>query len=211
MSTSTSTPASTINIPLFARGTIALLTLWPALRLAVAEQWGGPDSAAKRTWMISEVVDYFESSIPGSSNGKALSAEQLGDIVDEEDLEELLEGMISDEFEADLEDNSIEQVAGDIVRLWKNVVKGEDGMVRELEELVRTMGGSKVRAQRGEEEGEVDEDGNPILGDSGSEDESGDEDVDMDAGEGKKVVEKEKQEPVVDEDGFTLVQKKGKK
>lgn len=47
---------------LFARGVWSLFHLWPALRLAVAEGWGGDESQAKRVWFISTVVDEFEDS-----------------------------------------------------------------------------------------------------------------------------------------------------
>jgi pre-rRNA-processing protein TSR2 len=196
----------TPDIPLFARGTIALFKLWPALKLAVAEQWGGSESAEKRTWMISEVVDYFESCLP--KPGEQVSGpEALVDLVDQDELAEMLEGMISDEYEVDLDDGSADQVAGDVVRLWKKVVMGDKAMVDELEELVRTTGGKKVQAQgNSDDEVELDEDGNPIEDD----DENSDEEM-ADATSAVPPKEKEKQEPVVDDDGFTLVQKKGGK
>jgi pre-rRNA-processing protein TSR2 len=198
-----SSPA-TPDIALFARGTIALFTLWPALRLAVSEEWGGPDSKEKRTWMISEVVDYFESCLPKANEPK-MTEEQLAELVDQDDLAEMLEGMVSDEFEVDLDDGSADEVAGDVVKLWKKVVKGDQAMVDELEELVRTTGSKKVQAQgNGDDDEELDEDGNPLPDSEGSSD---DEDVEMAA----PAQPKEKQEPVVDDDGFTLVQKKGKK
>jgi pre-rRNA-processing protein TSR2 len=204
---STSAQQSTPNLALFARGTIALFTLWPALRLAVAEQWGGPESAEKRTWMISEVVDYFESCLPKSTEPQ-LSEDQLADLVDQDELAEMLEGMVSDEFEVDLDDGSADEVAGDVVKLWKKLTKGDKAMVEELEELVRSTAGKKVQAQgHGDDEQELDEDGNLI---EGSDDSSDDDDVEMANTEGPPEP-KEKQEPVVDDDGFTLVQKKGKK
>jgi pre-rRNA-processing protein TSR2 len=195
------------DLALFARGTIALFTLWPALRLAVSEQWGGPESAEKRTWMISEVVDYFESCLP-KTNEPQLSEDHLADLVDQDDLAEMLEGMISDEFEVDLDDGSADEVAGDVVKLWKKLSKGDKAMVEELEELVRTTGGKKVQAQgNGDDDEELDEDGNPIIH---SDESSSEEDVEMTSSDAPAQT-KEKQEPVVDDDGFTLVQKKGGK
>ena len=49
---------------LFARGVIARLALWPALRIAVEQGWGGPESAEKRTWIASVIVDSFEEEDP---------------------------------------------------------------------------------------------------------------------------------------------------
>ena len=154
--------------------------------------------------MISEVVDYFESCLP-KDNEPSMAEDQLADLVDQDDLAEMLEGMVSDEFEVDLDDGSADEVAGDVVKLWKKVIKGDKAMVDELEELVRTTGSKKVQAQgNGDDDEELDEDGNPLPDSEGS---SEDEDIEMSA----PAQPKEKQEPVVDDDGFTLVQKKGKK
>lgn len=153
--------------------------------------------------MISEVVDYFESCLP-KANEPSMTEDQLADLVDQDDLAEMLEGMISDEFEVDLDDGSADEVAGDVVKLWKKVVKGDKAMVDELEELVRTTGSKKVQAQGNGEDLLLDEEGNPLPDSDGSSD---DEDTEM----SEPAQPKEKQEPVVDDDGFTLVQKKGKK
>lgn len=63
--TSTSTTATSgqqsPSILLFARGVYALFHLWPALRIAVAEEWVD-DAQAKRIWFISTIVDEFEDS-----------------------------------------------------------------------------------------------------------------------------------------------------
>lgn len=199
--------STTPDMTLFARGTIALINLWPALKLAVSEQWGGPESAEKRVWMISEVVDYFESCLPDTKNASTTTPEELAGIVDQDDLADLLENMIKDEFDVDFDDGSLDHVAGDIVKLWKKIVSGDKAMVDELEELVRTTGGKRVQAQgSGDDEVELDEDGNPLEDDESSED----EDVEM-SGSSAQAQPKEKQEPVVDDDGFTLVQKKGKR
>ena len=44
----------------FAKGGVARLVPWPALQIAVQNGWGGPDSAQKRTWTASVIVDTFE-------------------------------------------------------------------------------------------------------------------------------------------------------
>jgi hypothetical protein len=41
-------------------GSIAILDLWPALTIAVAEQWGGPESADKKVWIASTIIDEWE-------------------------------------------------------------------------------------------------------------------------------------------------------
>ena len=54
-------PASLVA---FARGVIARLAVWPVLRLAVQENWGGPKAEDKRTWLAPEIVDAFETQDP---------------------------------------------------------------------------------------------------------------------------------------------------
>ena len=167
---------------LFARGVIARLAYWPALRIAVDQGWGGPDSAAKRTWLASVLVDDFEAAPPASPP-------------DAEYVEERLLQVMADEFEADLEDGSAEAVARDIVRLWGEACAGGTTFLGEVEERADRMKGKKV---------EVEE----VSGDNSDwEDESGDEDED-EADEAPRLMERqprEKEEPEVDEDGFTTV------
>ncbi|KAL7420101.1 rRNA accumulation-related protein [Cryptotrichosporon argae] len=117
---------------LFARGVIALLALWPALSIAVREQWGGPDSAEKQVWMASVLVDEFESRAdylaaldgaertvdPASASDPPLDHEQLAD---------LLAQIMSDEFEASIEDDSVAPLASDILRLWRDIVAPGSG------------------------------------------------------------------------------------
>lgn len=191
---SSSTSAQTGNLTLFARGVLAVIELWPALRLAVAEEWGGPDSADKRTWIGSAIIDLFE---------PALLAPPADGVppIDLDDLADMLLGMIEDEFETDLEDGSPESVAKDILNVWKEVLAGSDGMVRELEALVDQGKGKKVQATGHHTGEELDEEED--YEDSEDEDEDM-EDVDL----ARKVLDKQPPpEPVVDEDGFTLVQK----
>ncbi|KAJ9094841.1 hypothetical protein QFC19_007770 [Naganishia cerealis] len=113
-------------------------------------------------------------------------------------------------FEVDLEDGSDETVAKDIIRLWKQLVRGNATMLQEVEALATAKAGQKVKASGQDGEQEVDEDGNPVDDDEDDED----EDMDTDNDEVPKLVDNkanEPKEPVVDEDGFTLVQKGSRK
>ncbi|KAH9936897.1 Pre-rRNA-processing protein TSR2-domain-containing protein [Epithele typhae] len=105
-------PATSV---LFARGVIARLAYWPALRIAVDQGWGGAESAQKQTWVASVLVDDFEEQDP---------TPDLNFVEDR-----LLQVMV-DEFDADLEDGSAEAVAKDIVSLWEEV-KGKKVEVEE--------------------------------------------------------------------------------
>lgn len=193
MSTSTSTPTPAPPAPaprlvLFARGVIARLAFWPALRIAVEHGWGGPESAQKRTWLASEIVDDFERE---DSAPDAFFVE-----------DRLLQAM-ADEFDTVLEDGSPEAVARDVVRLWEEVGRGEDALLREFEERAERVLGKKIQVQE-------------AAGDNSDwEDESGSEDGGEDEGgegEAPRLLDQrpQKDEPEVDEDGFTTVKGKSK-
>lgn len=176
---------------LFARGVIARLILWPALRLAIEQSWGGPESSQKRTWMASVIVDAFDPS-------------QKNQTPDVDYVEETLMQIMEDEFDAAMEDGSPEKVAKDVVYLWNNIKtpRGEQ-RVQEWEEQAQKLRGSKVPFHA-----EVSADG-----DSGEdEDEDLSEDEDGDAPQLLEPEESAKRsEPEIDEDGFTLVKSKGKR
>jgi pre-rRNA-processing protein TSR2 len=190
---------------LFARGVIARLALWPALQIAVGNGWGGPESHAKRTWLASVLVDAFESQTPTP---------------DTLFVEDTLLQVMSDEFETVLEDGSAEAVAEDVVKLWEDACVGHAAGVEELERRVAALGGRGVQAVQapggcdddddsddGEEDEEEEEDG-----EDGGEDDA----IDEDAAENNEVPQligqhvQARTEPVVDEDGFTLVQAKSR-
>ncbi|KAG8718853.1 hypothetical protein FRC09_012010 [Ceratobasidium sp. 395] len=183
------------DIVLFARGILALLDGWDVLKLAISEGWGGPESYEKRTWLASVIVDEFDTSSNAPPNGTAPPRTP-----DLDDVADLILQALSDEFDVDVEDGSVERIAESIVKLWAAEPAVATQMVSEFESSARK--GAKARIQAVREEGN---------GDSDWESESADEDG------VPKLVEreiqsapKEKQEPVVDEDGFTLVQGKGK-
>jgi pre-rRNA-processing protein TSR2 len=179
---------------LFARGVISVLKLWSVLRLAVDQQWGGPESTAKRTWMASALVDAFE-------------AQPL----DQDDVDEMLLDIMAEEFEVEVEDGTSKSVAKDIVKIWKEAFEGNAATVLQLEADVVRMGDAKVVAQT-----------QPASGDSDFEDEDDGEDDDEEDGEDDEMEEDApplvesqqtptRPEPVVDEDGFTLVQGRSRK
>ncbi|KAL1724214.1 Pre-rRNA-processing protein TSR2-domain-containing protein [Schizophyllum commune] len=178
----TTTPAP--SSVLFARGVIARLAIWEDLRVAVQENWGGPNAAAKRTWLAGEIVDAFE---------------READTPDDQYVEEMLLQVMEDEFDTVIEDGSGEEVAKDIVRVWEETRRGQAALVTRFEELAEKRKGkaTNVQVQPGapDEEGEW-------------EDES-EEDEEMD--EAPQLIERRapqpKPEPEVDEDGFTTVAK----
>ncbi|RDB20263.1 Pre-rRNA-processing protein TSR2 [Hypsizygus marmoreus] len=175
---------------LFARGVIARLAVWSILRIAVQENWGGTGAAEKRTWIASVIVDAFEEQVPPP---------------DDQYIEELLLQIMADEFEAVLEDASAESVAIDMVRIWDETRIGKQDLVFKFEELAEKVKGKKVDAQivtaDEEEEWEDDEE-------EGSDDEDDDQEVPQLLQPAQSPPRRN--EPEIDEDGFTLVKGKGK-
>lgn len=189
---STSTAASTLAQPsnqsiLLARGVIARLAIWPALRLAVENNWGGSEGAEKRTWLASVIVDAFEQEDPTP---------------DDTYVELTLLQVMEDEFETMLEDGSAEGVARDIVRIWDDVRVGNNDLVLRFEGQAEKIMGKRLQA----EEVVVDE-----SDWEDEDDESGDED---DEDEVPQLISPTSRTPgqaaEVDEDGFTMVKGKGK-
>ena len=117
------TPVVSPELVSFARGTIATLSLWTTLRLAVEEGWGGPESPQKRTWLASAIVDAFEEAFNKN--------EPVPDTIY---VEEMLLQVLSDEFDVVLEDGTAEPVAAGIVQLWQEVIhEGKTDSVVRLE------------------------------------------------------------------------------
>ncbi|KAF8505402.1 Pre-rRNA-processing protein TSR2-domain-containing protein [Russula emetica] len=181
---------------LFARGVIARLDLWPALRIAIEQGWGtagsgGPSSSRleKRRWLASEIVDAFGNNNNNNNNNTRPDAEYIA---------LMLAQVLEDEFDATFEDGSVEAVAEDIVALWG---AGEDvvGMWERKAEGVR---GKKVDVR---EEVGSDEDGDE---DEWEDEESGEEGApQLVPAAAAEVQRPARPKPIIDEDGFTLVQK----
>jgi pre-rRNA-processing protein TSR2 len=198
---------STPEILLFARGVLALLDLWPALTIAVREEWGGPSSGEKKTWLASEIIDTFENgAVVVTPAGPALdAAAQVAEPpLDVDQLADLLAQVMSDEFEAAIEDGSVEPLAADILRVWRDVLTPSERTAEEtvsaLERKAAEVSRTGVAATSGG--GPVDENGEEV-----SDSDSEDEDDDDEAPQLVDSAPREHQEPVVDDDGFTLVQK----
>ena len=163
----------------FAKGVIARLALWPALQIAIQNGWGGPDSAQKRTWIASVIVNTFE---------------EQPTPPDAEYIEEMLLQIMDDEFETIVDDESAESVAKDITNLWKDIHLGDLAGLQRLEQQANEMSNRPILAQAGPPGG-LDTDSDEEEGDWESDNEDGyDSDRTPDI-----------QPPEVDEDGFTTV------
>ncbi len=197
---------STPEILLFARGVVALLDLWPALTIAVREEWGGPESADKKTWLASEIIDIFETrAVKSTPEGPVVDPGSVAEPpLDIDELGDMLAGVMSDEFEAAIEDGSVDPLSQDILRLWKDVVapstRPAEDTVSALEKKAAEVSRAGVQATSGG--GPVDENGDEWESDDSEDDAEEDE-----APELVPAQPRERQEPVVDDEGFTMVQK----
>ncbi|KAL1875821.1 rRNA accumulation-related protein [Diaporthe australafricana] len=220
MASSASTEASTDSRQSRFEQSVALsLNLWPALTLAVQNNWGGPDSVDKRDWFAGQVVEQFppfstsnsstSSTANTSTNGTSsqqAQAQQQGDHEepDAEYLEELILQVMLDEFEVNVDDDTAYDVAVEIVRLRGQCARGNFDEVDRLLARWQAHRGDKVSFKHGEDqEHETDWEDDDDGDDDGSDD-------DMD--EAPALVEaapkKDKAPPEVDDDGFTKVTRK---
>ncbi|KAH9180082.1 Pre-rRNA-processing protein TSR2-domain-containing protein [Lactarius sanguifluus] len=186
----TSPPPPNPALILFARGVIARLEQWPALRIAVEQGWGGPESRAKQRWLASELVDAFD-------------GQQQQSTPDTEYVALMLAQVLEDEFGASVEDGSVEAVAADVVALWG---AGEDA-VREWERKAEGAKAKRVDVREEVVDGDGDDDDDDEDEWEDEEDEDEDEAPQLSRAAGDSQQRPSKPEPVVDDDGFTLVQK----
>ncbi|TIA86265.1 hypothetical protein E3P99_03740 [Wallemia hederae] len=169
--------------------------LWHALKMAVIENWGGPESDAKRTWLIGVVVDMYEERPPNPQNGSIGGLDYI-------DTEEIIGQAFFDEFGAHLEDGSPREIAGQLRKAWAEAVVGDESYSNELFAKFEKERSKKVSGfTRGEDE-EI-----PYSG--GESDYDEDEYMDQDgSAQGPSQPKPPKPEKIIDDDGFETVQKK---
>ncbi|KAF3761369.1 hypothetical protein M406DRAFT_333435 [Cryphonectria parasitica EP155] len=219
-------PSAEIRQSRFEQAVALSLNLWPALTLAVQNNWGGPDSADKRDWFAGEVASQFPAFTSSTSSQQAppppppppqqqqqqkqkQKKEEDDDEPDAEYIEELLLQVMLDEFEVNVDDDSGFDVAVEIIRLRGQCAKGSFEEVDKLLARWQSGKGAKVEGalfKKGEDQ-DGDTDWDDTDGDDDDDDESGDEDM-TDAPPLVAAPKKEKAAPEVDEDGFTKVTRK---
>lgn len=193
---------------LFAKSIMLTFELWPAMRLAVAEEWGGSDSADKRDYLLSHLCDEYGN--PGSAFEPDL-----------DDLADILEHYMIDEYEARLEDGSPDWVAGRIVGLHRVIFAPGDDFARaqaavaELEKAYEELKGKKAAFEQGpNQDGEVQphsEDEDMRDARSMAQQHGGITEADREGArvgleqDQARAAPREPHQPVVDEDGFETV------
>ncbi|GLC45758.1 hypothetical protein PLESTB_000501800 [Pleodorina starrii] len=185
--------------PLFEEGARLIFSKWTALALAVENQWGGSNSAEKADLLLQDCLDWFY--------------KKREHYVDE--LEEELDDAILHDFNVEAEDGSPHLVAEGLVKLYQELVGGSTTYLEQL----RAMAAAGVQQSKRQV---VDLDGTVVAeedADMASSDDDDEEDDEMDTegagGQGApRAVPLEPpapRAPVVDEEGFTMVQGKGRR
>ncbi|ORY98344.1 Pre-rRNA-processing protein TSR2-domain-containing protein, partial [Absidia repens] len=171
----------------FHEGVTYIFKTWTALKLAVEQDWGGVESAEKRDWMIELITDYF------GKNGKK---------VDVDEIEDILNQIMSDEFHTLLEDDSAYLVAKHLVELFNQCINGNFSEVERLRQKNQTHAASSSSCvqQGGEDDGDSD-----IEGDDMNSNDMDDDDMEMDDSNSKQLDESPSGP---DEDGWETVRSK---
>lgn len=186
------------------------LHLWPALTLAVQNKWNensGDDPEEVRAWFAGVVIELFPDfaalarfhATPAAQNKKKPANLEEPEL---EDVETRLLQVMTDEFNVDVDDDSSFEVAEQIVNLRAACIKGEFDEVEKLRQRWASRKGQKVTMHQAPEQ-----DQDTDWEDDDEDDEDGDNDGDVKMDEAPKAP-KEKPQPEIDEDGFTMVTKK---
>ncbi|KAH3675162.1 hypothetical protein WICMUC_002818 [Wickerhamomyces mucosus] len=180
----------------FELGVSLMVHSWNTLDTAVVNGWGGPQSAEKRDWISSIVIDLFD--------------EKLVDI---DMIEETLLNAMIDEFDVHVEDDSSLAIADKILEVYKQCF---DESYDEIHAIYDNWKASQEnRSLRNATHIHVGEDpDNPDTPDEDEYDDDSEADNNVPQLTEDFVMDDatpEPQGPIVDEDGFELVQKKGKK
>lgn len=171
----------------FELGVCMAIYKWEELNTAVVNQWGGPNSNDKRDWISGIVIELFNEKV-----------------VDIQLIEETLLYAMVDEFDTEIDNDSALEIGALVMKFYKDVGLKQYQQIDSFYEAWQAKQGVKSNAPIIE----VGEDpNNPDVSDSEDDDENEvnivDDDDAMDVDQPKA--------PVVDDDGFELVQKKGRR
>ncbi|KAI8822936.1 Pre-rRNA-processing protein TSR2-domain-containing protein [Fimicolochytrium jonesii] len=202
----TTPPPTPLPLParltLFTTAVRLVFDRWTALQLALDHQMAGTSTPQRATELLEHTLDFFT---------------QYKSDVEAHEIAENLKAFFNEIFNAELDDGSPEQIGRTLVRCWREVVEegdatGVEEMRRKAEQARTRNAGRQSQSQR-----------HPSNEDSSSSDEESDGDAEVvaeagatgsinrdDGGAAPMEVDEEpaarRPEPVVDEDGFELVQ-----
>lgn len=169
----------------FELGVCMAVYKWDELNTAVENSWGGANSAEKRDWVSGIVIDLFDEKI-----------------VDIGLIEETLLYAMVDEFDTEVDNDSALVIADMVMKTYRQVAQRDYTLVDELYEKWQQKQASKqaqnkvvVGADPNNPDASDESDDEPALEEPGIRD--NDDDMEME----------EEQGPIIDDDGFQMVQK----
>jgi pre-rRNA-processing protein TSR2 len=168
-------------------GITLALNDWPALSLAVQSNWGGPTSSDKRAWLCGAISEMLTERPE----------------TDAEDLEDVLIQVMNDEFDVVIDDESAGNVALEIMEMRQNTERGNFAEISAMWEIYQRKSQQKSASAAMFKQVEAQDEDQET-------DEESDEEDDVEMGDAPALVRapREKTEPEIDDDGFTMVKKK---
>lgn len=169
----------------FELGVCMAVYKWDELNTAVENSWGGANSADKRDWISGIVIELFDEKL-----------------VDVGLIEETLLYAMVDEFDTEVDNDSALIIADMVVKIYRQIAQRDYTLVEQLYQKWSEK--QALRKQANKVVVGADPNNPDVSDNSDSEDEDDTEapqveDVDMDM--------QEDNEPMIDEDGFQMVQK----
>jgi pre-rRNA-processing protein TSR2 len=189
MSAAAKTVVHPKTVAFFELGVSLYLWRFQALQLAVENGWGGHDSADKRDWVAGVLADMYTSQLPPL---KDEPVEVVLKEIDPEDIEDVLTQVLADEFSVLLEDDSAYVFSMQIDACWKDCLRGHFDRIRDMQKAFEQARPSLVNKAQQDDS------------DTSGTDAEVDEDEEMTDAPSTSTT---RPEPVIDEDGFELVQK----
>jgi pre-rRNA-processing protein TSR2 len=139
-----------------------------------------------------------------------------GKNIDTFDLEDILSQIMNDEFSVLLEDHSEQHIAKVLEQLYLECTHGKYDLVETLKQDSQKISGSLAssKSQRARKDDGDDDDDDDSSDEDGQDGEANSEGMDVEMGESSSAgapPRREKLEPVIDDDGFETVVRKGRR
>jgi pre-rRNA-processing protein TSR2 len=170
----------------FELGVCMAVYKWEELNTAVENQWGGPNSSDKRDWISGIVIELFNEKI-----------------VDIQLIEETLLYAMVDEFDTEIDNDSALEIGALVMKFYKDVGMKNYEQIDKFYAAWQAKQSIKSTVQKIE----IEED--PNNPDSSESEDYDDEDNANIVNDDDAMDVDQPKAPIVDDDGFELVQKKG--
>ncbi|QBM90307.1 pre-rRNA-processing protein TSR2 [Metschnikowia aff. pulcherrima] len=174
----------------FELGVCMAIYKWEELTTAVENSWGGPNLADKRDWLLGVVIELFD--------------EKAVDLVL---IEETLLYAMVDEFDTEVDNDSALIISDLIMKIYRECAMQNYARVDDLYakfQLRQQSGSQRNRVEIGEDPNNPDD----------SDDSDGDDEIEDGTPEPAHVtnddmdIDQGPRQPIIDEDGFELVQRR---